>query len=79
MNYNITSRVMSGVSEGRRLGLTLIVLPRMLAPFMLSTANTVLRWSSYMTKPNPRVLPVSLSRGRLISTISPHLRRREHE
>ena len=39
--------------------------PRTRAPFKLSTAKVVLRWSSYARKANPRDFPVSLRNGRL--------------
>ena len=47
------------------------VRPSSLAPLKLSTASTVLRWSSYPTNAKPRGLPVFLSRGRWTSTTSP--------
>lgn len=44
----------------------------MSAPPRLSTARSVLRWSSYLSQPKPLDLPVSLSRASLRKTGSPN-------
>jgi hypothetical protein len=44
---------------------TLIILFRIVAPPRLSTARSVLRWSSYLRNAKPFDFPVSLSRMRL--------------
>lgn len=51
---------------------TLTMRPFMVAPPRLSTARSVLRWSSYLSQPKPRDLPVSLSRASLRKVGSPY-------
>lgn len=48
------------------------ILPRTVDPPKLSTARSVLRWSSYFRNANPRLFPVSLSRTRFTWTGSPY-------
>lgn len=65
----------SSSSSSRRLYLawsTRSIRPMTVAPPRLSTAKSVLRWSSYFSQANPRLLPVSLSRASLICTGSPY-------
>jgi hypothetical protein len=51
---------------------TLIILFRIVAPPRLSTARSVLRWSSYLRNAKPFDFPVSLSRIRLTNVGSPN-------